>query len=97
VDMSALGAAFGYAYTCFAAYVLLKSRGRGTALALAGTVASLGFVVLLTVPGMPAFMSRPSWVALAGWVALGLLLFLLRAKDYRSFTKQELDHLILKE
>jgi amino acid transporter len=97
VDMSALGTAFGYAYTCFAAYVLLKSRGRRTALAVAGTVASLGFVVLLTVPGMPAFMSRPSWVALGGWVALGLLLFLLRAKDYRSFTKQELDHLILKE
>ena len=97
VDMSALGTAFGYAYTCFAAYVLLKSRGQATALAVAGTLASIGFVVLLTVPGMPAFMSRPSWIALAGWIALGLLLFLLRAQDYRSFSKQELDRLILKE
>jgi len=46
---------------------------------------------------MPAFMSRPSWIALAGWIALGLLLFVLRAQDYRSFSKQELDRLILKE
>ncbi len=45
----------------------------------------------------PAFMSRASWFALAGWIALGLLLFLLRAQDYRSFSKQELDRLILKE
>ena len=97
VDMSALGTAFGYAYTCFAAYILLKSRGKGTSVALAGTLASLGFVVLLTVPGMPAFMSRPSWIALAGWVALGSLFFAVRARDYRSFSKQELDRLILKE
>jgi hypothetical protein len=42
-------------------------------------------------------MSRASWFALAGWIALGLLLFLSRAQDYRSFSKQELDGLILKE
>ncbi len=67
-----------------------------TSLALARTVASLGFVMLLTVPGMPAFMSRPSWIALTGWVAMGLVFFLLRAQDFRSLSKQELDQLILK-
>jgi amino acid transporter len=101
VDMSALGTAFGYAYTCFAAWVLLRDEGTGSSgpwtklLALGGTIASLGFVVLLTVPGMPAFMSTPSWIALAGWVALGMVFFAARTADYRHMSKRELDEAIL--
>jgi amino acid transporter len=101
VDMSALGTAFGYAYTCFAAWVLLRSEAGPSAgwwpraLAVGGTLASLGFVVLLTMPGMPAFMSTPSWMALAGWVGLGLLFFAARSQDYRHMSKRELDEAIL--
>jgi len=103
VDMSALGTAFGYAYTCFAAYVLVgrePSLGRGTrtrVLTAAGTLASLGFVVLLTVPGMPGFMAVPSWIALLGWLLLGLVFFVFRAGQYRRIPKEELDRLILNE
>ena len=103
VDMSALGTAFGYAYTCLAAYLLIGrhpewARNRWSReLAAAGTLASIGFVVLLTVPGMPAFMSMPSWVALLGWVTLGLAFFVLRAREYRRIPAKELDALILKE
>jgi amino acid transporter len=100
VDMSALGTAFGYAYTCYGAYVLTRdrpelSRNGARGLAIFGTLASLGFIVLLTVPGMPAFMSAPSWVALAAWVGLGLSFFFSRAGSYRRMPKAELDHAIL--
>ena len=97
VDMSALGTAFGYAYTCIAAYILLKSRAQPTFLAVAGTLASLSFVVLLTIPGMPAFMSLPSWLALVGWIAMGIVFFIIRARDYRVIPEEELGMLILKE
>jgi amino acid transporter len=100
--MSALGTAFGYAYTCLAAYILIGkspewARTRWSRfLTAAGVVVSVGFIVLLTVPGMPAFMARPSWVALCAWVVLGVLFFLIRVRDYRLIPDQELDHLILK-
>ena len=103
VDMSALGTAFGYAYTCLAAYILIGkspewARNRWSRLlTAAGVVVSVGFIVLLTVPGMPAFMATPSWVALGAWVALGVLFFGIRAGDYRLIPEQELDYLILKE
>ncbi len=103
VDMSALGTAFGYAYTCLAAYILIGrspkwARSRWSRfLTAAGIVVSVGFIVLLTVPGMPAFMATPSWLALVAWTALGVLFFVSRAAEYRRIPKEELDHLILKE
>jgi amino acid transporter len=103
VDMSALGTAFGYAYTCLAAYILIGkspewARNRWSRfLTAGGVVVSIGFIVLLTVPGMPAFMATPSWLALCAWVALGVLFFVIRVRDYRLIPDQELDYLILKE
>jgi amino acid transporter len=101
VDMSALGTAFGYTYTCVAAYSLVKhtpdlrSVKKEKWLPFLGALCSAGFIVLLSVPGMPAFMSEPSRIALMGWVALGLVFYLLRSREYSRLPKSELDHLIL--
>ena len=103
VDMAAVGTAFGYGYTCLAAYAVAgQSANPGPAAparryALLGGVLSVGFIVLLCVPGMPAFMAVPSWVALVGWVAMGGLFFVARAKEYAAIPAPELDHLILGE
>ncbi len=103
VDMSALGTGFGYAYTCLAAYILIGKSPEWAMnrwslfLTAAGVVVSVGFIVLLTVPGTPAFMATPSWAALGAWVTLGVWFFLIRVRDYRLIAEQELDHLILKE
>jgi amino acid transporter len=99
VDMAAVGTAFGYAYTCLAAWLLLRgarvpARG-GRAWALGGAALSLGFLVLLCVPGMPAFMATPSWIALGAWVALGAVFLAARAGEYRSLPAGQLDRLIL--
>jgi amino acid transporter len=100
VDMAALGTAFGYGYTCLAAARLRGDAARVGAgdhgYGWAGVLLSIGFVVLLAVPGMPGFMAAPSWVALAAWVALGLVFFVGRAGAYRALPAAELDRLILR-
>ena len=100
VDMAAVGTAFGYGYTCVAAYVVARAARasttrRDTAYAVIGAALSVGFVLLLCVPGMPAFMAAPSWLALVVWVALGVGFFLVRAGAYTSIPDRTLDRLIL--
>jgi amino acid transporter len=101
VDMAAVGTAVGYGYTCVAAFVTARRmKGQKGAFTLAvygavGAAMSVGFLVLLMVPGMPAFMARPSWIALAAWLALGTIFFVIRAPSYRAMSKAELDYLIL--
>ena len=101
VDMSAVGIAMGFLYTCIAAFSLLRTQPqlgpgwRGRGVAVAGAVASTGFIALLCVPGSPAFMAAPSWIALAAWVALGVAFYLTRVADLRRMSRAELDHLIL--
>ena len=109
VDMSALGVTIAYFYTSFIAYRLFKWSDKDTKnnnrfsvvspvrklFALLGTLSSIGFFLLLVVPGSPGFLSTPSWIALGVWVGLGALFFLIRYKYYSSIPKEELDYLIL--
>ncbi len=101
VDMSAVGIAMGFLYTCTAASSLLKAQPQrapvrcGPGLAIAGVIASAGFIGLLIVPGSPAFMATPSWIALAGWVTLGSAFYLTRVAHLGKMTRAELDYLIL--
>jgi amino acid transporter len=97
LNMSAVGTALAYAYTCLAAFLLsrtLPNERRKTS-HIVGFVFSLGFLTLLCVPGMPAFMAPPSWIALAVWTAMGITFFSLQAKQYRQLSNRELDYLIL--
>lgn len=102
VDMAALGTAFGYLYTCLAAARFARdgedhsSRGEHRG-ALTGAAFSVGFILLLCVPGLPGFMAMPSWIALAAWVGLGLAFFAGRAGEYRALPPRELDRLILRK
>ena len=91
----------GYFYACAAAFVVardLEASQLATRIriyAALGALLSAGFLVLLCVPGMPAFMALPSWIALAAWVALGTVFFLTRASRLRLASNEELDYLIL--
>ena len=67
----------------------------GAGLTVAGSIASIGFIALLCVPGSPAFMAVPSWIALAGWVTLGVVFYLTRIADLNRMTRSKLDYLIL--
>lgn len=81
VDMSSIGAAIGYGYTCLCAAKLLKQNGEENRsglklLAKAGSIFSLFFVLLLIVPGMPSFLAWQSWICLAVWILLGVGFYL---------------------
>ena len=100
VDMSAVGTAFGYTYTCVAAYIVARSgliqvTKWERRIFIVGAGLALGCVLLLCVPGMPAFMATPSWIALGIWVALGFTIWCAQARSYSSIPTETLDRLIL--
>ena len=103
VDMAALGTTFGYMYTCFGAYkyskelstISEKERTKVKAWGIVGGLLAFSFLLLLCIPGSPGFMSTPSWVALIAWVALGVVFYLFKNKEYNAISEAELDYLIL--
>lgn len=98
VDMASIGAAIGYFYTSASAYNIMKKEGKGLLpkfISILGSLLSLGFIVLLIVPGMPAYLTLPSRIALFVWVSLGLLFYGVSAKSYNSISKEKLSNLII--
>lgn len=80
VDMSSIGAAIGYAYTCLCALKTLKANPEDhrpvlKVLSVLGAIFSIVFVLLLIVPGMPSFLAPESWVCLIIWTALGIAFY----------------------
>ncbi len=97
VEMSATGTAVGYGYTCLAAWFLSKSLSKEATrfTHLLAALFSVGFLVLLCVPGLPTVMKVQSWIAFGVWITLGVTFYLMQGKEYRAIPKQQLDHLIL--
>lgn len=102
VDMCSVGTAFGYFFTCAGAFILLRKYGDVNdtnkihpVVALGGCAISVAILLLLIVPGSPAFMASQSFVALAVWVVLGIIFYFCSRKNFMSITKREMDYLIL--
>ncbi len=66
-------------------------------LSLLGVLSAVSFFGLLVVPGSPAFLGTPSWIALLVWILIGAIFYLSRVKQYRQIPKETMDHLILGE
>src|SRR5699024_3681428 len=60
-----------------------------------GAFVSLIFIGLLLIPGSPAFLGIQSRIALAVWVVLGVIFYLLKRKELHMMDKEELNYLIL--
>ena len=75
VDITCVGAAVGFTYTCAAATVMARRDGlRGqTAVSGAGTILAALFVLLPFLPGSSGFLSAPAFLILFAWIALGAL------------------------
>ena len=102
VDMCSVGTAFGYFFTCAGAYILLKKYGDPTdtnrihpAVAMGGCFISVAILLLLIIPGSPAFMAPQSFIALVVWILLGVLFYYISRKNFMKITKREMDYLIL--
>ena len=102
VDMCSVGTAFGYFFTCAGAYILLKKYGNPMnmnrihpAVAMGGSFISVAILLLLIIPGSPAFMAPQSFVALVVWILLGVLFYFCSKQNFMKITKREMDYLIL--
>ncbi|MEA5143311.1 MAG: APC family permease [Oscillibacter sp.] len=81
VDMSAIGGAIGYGYTCSSAFITLKRekdlkrRMPLGVMTILGALFSLTFIFLLLVPGMPGSLSWQSYIMLGVWTVCGLIFY----------------------
>ena len=89
VDMSAVGAAAGFAYACASALKTAhgepanESSASIKILSALGLILSFCFVVLLLVPGLPGCLNGPGYVMLGVWIAMGMVFFVLRARKIK--------------
>lgn len=108
VDMSSIGVSIAYLYTAYTSYHLFKWNEDGVIdpnknvvapgkkfISLLGIISSIVFILLLLVPGSPAFLGFESRVALTIWIVLGLIFYLVKRKEFNSINEKELNYLIL--
>ena len=84
VDMTCVGAAFGFTYTCATATKMAKKEGLGfqTGISAVGTVLAAFFIILSFIPGSPGFLSVPSFIMLGVWVVMGVIFWMMRKNDF---------------
>lgn len=85
VDMSSMGAAIGFGYTCAASFVTMRRNPQDKkpvlkVLSILGVAFSICFVLMLIVPGMPSYLAFESRIALLIWILLGILFYTRRKK-----------------
>lgn len=98
VDMCSVGTAVSFFYTSFTAFMLSRKNDTektASPVYLIAAIFSVVFLVLLTVPGMPAFMAKESWVAFVIWVTVGVGFYFAQANEYKAIPAEQLDYLIL--
>ena len=101
VDMSSTGVSIAYLVTCLSAYRLFGQRNtlhydlKYKWMALLGVIVSATFLILLLFPGSPASLKLPSYIALAVWLIIGIIFFMIRFRKLKAMSKETLDHLIL--
>ena len=86
--MSSIGAAIGYGYTAFAAFIFAKKENnRGImATGIIGGIMALAFMVLLLCP-IPMFncsLGKESYICLIAWILLGSMFYLLSVKKRKG-------------
>lgn len=102
VDMSSTGVSVAYLVTCLSATKLFSFNKESNtyapiykSFAIVGSIFAFIFLGLLLIPGSPAALSTPSYIALIIWLVLGLAFFVVRYPKLKNMDKDELSRLIL--
>lgn len=84
VDMTSVGGAIAFCYTTAAASVIAKKNGdtKQCWISRFGFCVAMIFVVITFIPGMPGFLSVPSFIILFAWTGLGIIFFFCIKKKY---------------
>ncbi len=81
VDMSSIGTALAYLFTCLTAYKYLEKNPSAVTSVLSkpicilGACTSITCFILLIYPESPAAITAPSWITLFAWIAMGGLFY----------------------
>lgn len=96
VDMSSVGTAIAYLYTCLAAWRVVghapSSSGKNLKLCVCaiGAATSILCIALLIIPGSPAFIAAaPRWIMLA-WIVLGIIFYRMTRPVWINLPESEL-------
>lgn len=102
VDMSSTGVSIAYFITCLSAAKLFSYNKNSNTyapvyktFAIIGSIVAFIFLGLLLIPGSPASLTLPSYIALAGWLVIGLIFFIIRYPKLKKMDTDELSRLIL--
>jgi len=82
-EVGSMAAASGWFAACLS-YFLVERRPRGRAVATLGALTALLLVAMKVVPWFPGHFSRPEWIALAVWLAIGATLRLFGGRGTQS-------------
>ncbi len=84
VDMTAVGASMGFAYTTASATKLAKMAGdtKQQVISALGFCFAAFFIVLLVAPFSPGRLSPQAWVCLLLWLFMGIIFFMMQRKKY---------------
>ena len=100
VDMSAVGTAIAYLYTCLAGYRLTSSkpvaeRGAKPIICIIGAVVSIICILLLLTPGSPALIGpAPRWIMLA-WIVLGVIFYFVKRAEWSKIPEEDMRERVL--
>ncbi|BBK28997.1 MULTISPECIES: APC family permease [Staphylococcus] len=104
VDMSSTGVSIAYFITCLSAAKLFSyNKASNTygpiykTFAILGSIVSFIFLLLLLVPGSPAALSTPSYIALGVWAIIGLGFFVFRYPKLKRINNDYLSQMILNQ
>ncbi len=97
VDMSSVGTALAYFITCMVAIKVMKreKNQKGVVVATIAAAVSMMCFLLLIVPGSPAFIAKEPWIALAAYIVLGILFFIVAYPNTKTITQKEMNQNIL--
>lgn len=102
VDMSSTGVSIAYFITCLSATKLFSFNKQSNTyvpvykiFGIIGSIVSFVFLCLLLIPGSPAALSIPSYIALGIWLVIGLIFFIIRLPKLKKMNNDELSRLIL--
>lgn len=92
VDMSSVGTAVAYLFTCLAAIKVLKHANSSSSPIICswiGAVTSVACIALLLIPGSPAYISAPSRWIMVIWIILGIVFYFASKPHWISMSEKE--------
>lgn len=100
VDMSAVGTAIAYLYTCLAGYRVIKNTPSAYApgrlvICGIGAFVSILCIILLLAPGSPALIGPAPRSIMVAWIVLGVVFYRITRPDWINTPEEELRERIL--